>query len=112
VEERWSAVLAPPGGSTRILTVAAQAPGEAVASPAIVLGSGELKFKYLNPNMLLVAVGEPNGGSARGGADAGAAPKLTVLLLDAVSGRVLFSQTHEVGGRTCRDVGGGLAERQ
>lgn len=104
VEERWSAVLAPPapagsaGPQQRILAVAAHTLGEAVGSPARVLGSGELKFKYLNPNTLLVAVGEARG--ARSGlsvddADASAGPRLTVTLLDAVSGRVLFSQTHE-----------------
>ncbi|KAL4458516.1 hypothetical protein ABPG75_013381 [Micractinium tetrahymenae] len=104
VEERWSAVLAPPApaGSSatqqRILALAAHTPGEAVGSPARVLGSGELKFKYLNPNTLLVAVGEPRGarsGHSGGDDSAAAGPRLTVTLLDAVSGRVLFSQTHE-----------------
>lgn len=101
-------MLAPPapagsaGPQQRILAVTAHTLGEAVGSPARVLGSGELKFKYLNPNTLLVAVGEARG--ARSGlsvddADASAGPRLTVTLLDAVSGRVLFSQTHEV--RAC-----------
>lgn len=94
-------VLAPPGSGLRILTVAAHAPGEAVFSPARVMGDGELKFKYLNPNTLLVASGLPAGA----GAEAGAAAKLTVALVDAVTGRLLFSQAHEVGG------GGGAAQR-
>lgn len=99
VEERWAAVLAPAGATApqqRILTVAAHTPGEAVGSPARVLGSGELKFKYLNPNTLLVAVGEPRDGRSGLSDGASAGPRLTVTLLDAVSGRVLFSQTHEV----------------
>ena len=105
MEERWAAVLAPPvpagaaAPQQRILAVAAHTPGEAVGSPARVLGSGELKFKYLNPNTLLVAVGEPRGarsGHAAGDASAGAGPRLTVTLLDVVSGRVLFIQAHEV----------------
>ena len=87
-------MLAPPGGPSRILTVAAHAPGEAVASPARVLGSGELKFKYLNPNALLVAVGRPAGGAAR---EEAAGPRLTVTLLDGVTGRTLFSQVEWVG---------------
>lgn len=103
VEERWSAQLAPPvpeGSSAprqHILSVASHTPGEAVASPARVMGSGELKFKYLNPNALLVSVGEPAGswGVAWAEGEAVAAPRLTVSLLDAVTGRVLFSQAHE-----------------
>ncbi len=99
MEERWAAVLAPAGATApqqRILTVAAHTPGEAVGSPARVLGSGELKFKYLNPNTLLVAVGEPRNGRIRLSDGASSGPRLTVTLLDVVSGRVLFSQTHEV----------------
>ena len=45
MEERWSAVLAPAGSGQHILSVAAHSPGEAVASPARVLGDGSLKFK-------------------------------------------------------------------
>ncbi|KAI3435883.1 hypothetical protein D9Q98_001941 [Chlorella vulgaris] len=90
VEERWTSVLAPAGGSQRILAVAAHNPGEAVFSPARVMGSGEVKFKYLNPNALLVAVGVPGHASSQS-----EEPRLTMLLVDAVTGRVLFSQTHE-----------------
>lgn len=90
MEERWSAVLAPAGSGRRILAVAAHLPGETVYSPARVLGNGELKFKYLNPNTLLVAVGPPAGGRGE--------QTLTVALLDAVTGRTLFSQAHEVRG--------------
>jgi hypothetical protein len=103
-EERWTAVLAPAGSGRSILSVTAHAPGEAVASPARVLGSGELRFKYLNPNTLLVAVGRPSPGSGVGGGSEGSdEPKLTVVLLDAVTGRLLFSQNHEVqsAGRFC-----------
>lgn len=86
VEERWAAVLAPPGGPSRILTVAAHIPGEAVASPARVLGDGELRMKYLNPSALLAVAGPPRG--SEGG-------RLTAAVLDGVTGRVLFSQAHE-----------------
>ena len=87
-------MLAPAGGAARILHVAAHTPGEAVSSPARVLGSGDLKFKYLNPNSLLVAVGVP--AAAAGGSGDAAEERLTVMVLDAVTGRVLFSQKHEV----------------
>jgi hypothetical protein len=112
VEERWSAALAPPTpGGPSILTVAAHTPGEAVFSPARVVGSGQIKFKYLNPNTLLVAVGWPSAAAAE---RAGGEPSLTVVLLDAVTGRVLHSQTHQVaaswtGGS--RGHAGRLAER-
>lgn len=91
-------MLAPAGGPHRILTVAAHAPGEAVASPARVLGDGSVKFKYLSPNTLLAVVGLPRG-AAELGSDAAEGGRLTALALDAVTGRVLFSQAHEVGGR-------------
>lgn len=93
VEERWSAVLAPAGSGQHILSVAAHSPGEAVASPARVLGDGSLKFKYLNPNTLLVVVGLPAGSAPA--ADATSPAKLTAVVLDAVTGRVLYSQVHE-----------------
>ena len=80
-------MLAPPGGPARLLALAAHAPGEAVFSPARVLGSGELKMKYLNPNTLLALAGPPAGTPGGG--------RLTATLLDGVSGRVLFSQAHE-----------------
>lgn len=85
-------MLAPPGSGQRILSVAAHMAGEAVASPARVLGDGELKFKYLNPNTLLVLAGLPGGAAP----EAAAAATLTAVVLDAVTGRVLFSQAHEV----------------
>ena len=102
VEERWSVVLAPAGGAARILHVAAHTPGEAVSSPARVLGNGDLKFKYLNPNSLLVAVGVPARAAGSSGGNAGE-ERLTVVVLDAVTGRVLFSQKHEVRGYTFGD---------
>lgn len=97
-------MLAPPGSGLRILAATAHAPGEAVFSPARVLGDGQLKFKYLSPNMLLVAAGLPGGTPA----EAGRAARLTVTLLDAVSGRVLFSQAHEVGGSSAMLEGAGV----
>eukprot|EP00887_Chlorella_sp_A99_P006353 scaffold3.g6353.t1 len=87
-EERWSVAAAPPGSGQAILAVAAQPAGEAVNSYARVTGTGALKFKLLDPNKLLVAAGAPQGQPA-------ARPALSVLLLDAVTGRVLASQRHE-----------------
>ena len=105
VEERWAASLAPAGGGQRIVAVAAHAPDEAVYTPARVLGNGELKFKYLNPSVVLVAVaGE---GAGAGGEQHS---RLTVTLLDAVSGRLLHSQTHKVGGWADPDPKGGPSE--
>lgn len=42
-------------------------------------------YKYLNPNMLLVALGDSS-------LDAASTPVMTVLLLDSVTGRVLHKQ--------------------
>lgn len=51
--------------------------------------------RYLNPNTLLVVVGLPAGSAPA--ADATSPAKLTAVVLDAVTGRVLYSQVHEVG---------------
>ena len=59
-----------------------------------VLGDRSLKFKYLNPNTLFVAVGPPDGvPSAALPPDA---LQLTVSIIDTVTGRPLFRQTHQV----------------
>jgi hypothetical protein len=51
-----------------------------------VLGDRSILYKYLNPNTLLVALGDSLD------ADDDAPPALSVLLLDSVTGRVLHSQ--------------------
>lgn len=55
--------------------------------------------RYLNPNTLLLVVGLPAGAAPV--ADATTPAKLTAVVLDAVTGRVLFSQAHEVGWVDC-----------
>ena len=60
-----------------------------------MLGDRSLKLKYLNRNTLFLATGTPPGGPAAGAR----ASRVTAHLLDTVTGRVLYSQTHEVG--TC-----------
>ncbi|KAK2078472.1 hypothetical protein QBZ16_003312 [Prototheca wickerhamii] len=59
------------------------------ANPAAytkAFGGADVRFKYLNPNLLFVAVG---------GEKPDHSGPLAVHLLDSVSGRVLWSQTHE-----------------
>lgn len=63
-----------------------------------MLGDRSLKLKYLNPNLLLLASGPPDGVP---GASL-KAPRLTISLLDTVTGQVLFRQTHQVGRRLCQ----------
>ena len=59
---------------------------------AQVLGDRSLKLKYLNRNTLFLATGTPPDGPATGTR----ASRVTAHLLDTVTGRVLFSQVHEV----------------
>ena len=60
-----------------------------------MLGDRSLKLKYLNPNLLLLATGAPNGVAT----SASKSPRLTVSILDTVTGQVLFRQSHQV--RAC-----------
>ena len=57
-----------------------------------VLGDRSLKLKYLNPNTLFLASGTPPDSPAAGTK----AARITAHLIDTVTGRVLWSQTHEV----------------
>ena len=77
----WRAALPSP-----VLAWAARGAGDAAFSRTRVLGDRSTLHKYLNPNTLLLA-----SAAARGRGDA---PALEVLLLDTVSGRVLYRVRH------------------
>ena len=55
--------------------------------PAQVLGDRSLKLKYLNPNTMFLATGSSP-------AQLGKA-HITAHIFDTITGRLLFSQTHE-----------------
>ena len=57
-----------------------------------MLGNRSLKLKYLNPNTLFVATGTPPGVAK------GTARHITAHIFDTVTGQLLYSQSHEVGG--------------
>lgn len=80
--EVTSWVFSPPKGQ-RIVSVATRPSHDAIASIGRVLGDRTVKYKYLNPNTLVVAALDD------------AASTLTVYLLDTVSGEILSSATHE-----------------
>ncbi|KAK9804018.1 hypothetical protein WJX73_002264 [Symbiochloris irregularis] len=88
-ELTWTAVF----GSDKdaVLAAVTRPPGEPVYSHAKVLGDRSLKLKYLNPNLLLIATGPPNGAPAKGTKT----PRLTISILDTVTGQVLFRQSHQ-----------------
>jgi hypothetical protein len=72
-----------PRQGQRIVHVASRPAHDAVASIGRVLGDRTVKYKYLNPNTLVIAAVND---SVR---------TLTVYLLDIVSGQILFSSKHE-----------------
>ncbi|KAL2117835.1 hypothetical protein VTJ04DRAFT_7495 [Mycothermus thermophilus] len=72
--------LPPPG--YRIVNIATRSPHEAVASIGRVLGDRTVLYKYLNPNLIVVAAIED---STR---------TLAIYLLDTVSGQILSSSRH------------------
>ena len=76
----WTFV--PPKGA-RIVSSAARSPHDAVASIGRVLGDRSVKYKYLNPNTLVVACAHDSDSA------------LSVYLLDTVSGQILSSTTYE-----------------
>jgi len=67
----------------RIVHIATRPSHDPVASIGRVLGDRRVKYKYLNPNTILVAAADDS------------ASTLTVYLLDTVSGEILTSATHE-----------------
>ncbi|KAH8202755.1 hypothetical protein TruAng_003131 [Truncatella angustata] len=67
----------------RIVNIATRSVHDPIASIGRVLGDRSVKYKYINPNTLVVAAVDE------------ATSSLTVYLLDAVSGQILTSSTHE-----------------
>lgn len=70
-------------GSQRIVDIAFRSSHDPVASIGRVLGDRTVKYKYLNPNTIVVATADD------------AASTLTTYLLDTVSGQILSSATQE-----------------
>ncbi|GFR39708.1 hypothetical protein Agub_g187 [Astrephomene gubernaculifera] len=81
-----------------ILATAARDPTEPVQSSVKVLSDRTIKYKYLNPNLLVVATGPANGAPAvdpeSGDAGDVLSAEVTVHLVDTVTGRVLHRQSH------------------
>lgn len=72
-----------PPDSQAVVSVATRSSHDPVASIGRVLGDRKVKYKYLNPNSLLIAAFEEKAGT------------LTTYLLDSVSGEVLSSASYE-----------------
>ncbi|KAF3768556.1 DUF1620-domain-containing protein [Cryphonectria parasitica EP155] len=79
-ETAWTFSLPP---SQRLVDTASRPSHDPVASIGRVLGDRRVKYKYLNPNTIVVAAMDD------------AASTLTVYLLDTVSGQILSSAEHE-----------------
>ncbi|MEW5302534.1 MAG: hypothetical protein WDW36_005311 [Sanguina aurantia] len=89
-----------------VLGLAARNPAENIQTSVKVLGDRSIKYRYLNPNTLLLVTGSGGGNTdpseagsvvIADGSDAVDEPeasKLTVYLLDTVSGRVLHRRVH------------------
>ncbi|KAH8880129.1 DUF1620-domain-containing protein [Thozetella sp. PMI_491] len=75
-------IFAPPKGQ-HIVSTASRPSHDVTASIGRVLGDRRVKYKYLNPNTLVVATVDDE------------ASTLTTHLLDTVSGQILASQTYE-----------------
>ncbi|KAJ4408046.1 hypothetical protein N0V85_004282 [Neurospora sp. IMI 360204] len=78
----WTFLLPP---SQRIVDVATRPSHDAVASIGRVLGDRTVKYKYLNPNTLVVAAVD----------ESTKVPSLVIYLLDTVSGQILASSKYE-----------------
>ncbi|KAI1825005.1 DUF1620-domain-containing protein [Xylaria intraflava] len=76
----WS--FSPPAGQ-HIVSIATRPQHDPIASIGRVLGDRTVKYKYLNPNTIVVAAID------------GEASLLSIYLLDTVSGQVLTSSTYE-----------------
>ncbi|KAI0173615.1 DUF1620-domain-containing protein [Hypoxylon sp. FL1284] len=86
----------PPAGQ-RIVEVASRSEHDPIASIGRVLGDRTVKYKYLNPNTLVVAAVDEQ------------ANALSVYLLDTVSGQILTSSTFE-GVDLSKDISCAMAE--
>ncbi|KAI0125061.1 hypothetical protein BJ170DRAFT_685930 [Xylariales sp. AK1849] len=86
-----------PNPGQKIVNVASRSGHDPIASIGRVLGDRSVKYKYLNPNTLVVSAIDE------------ATSTLTVSLLDSVSGQVLSSSTYE-GVDPNKDVTCALAE--
>ncbi|KAI1392549.1 DUF1620-domain-containing protein [Hypoxylon trugodes] len=75
-------IFTPPAGQ-KIVEVASRSQYDPIASIGRVLGDRTVKYKYLNPNTLVVAATDEKANS------------LSVYLLDTISGEVLTSATYE-----------------
>jgi hypothetical protein len=80
--ESISWTFSPPQGQ-RIVNIATRPDHDVVASIGRVLGDRTVKYKYLNPNTLIVAAANDSAGT------------LTIYLLDTISGQILSSSKHE-----------------
>ncbi|KAK4125279.1 DUF1620-domain-containing protein [Parathielavia appendiculata] len=80
--ESVSWTFAPPQGQ-KIVNIASRPAHDTVASIGRVLGDRTVKYKYLNPNTLVLAAVNDETST------------LTIYLLDTVSGQILFSSKHE-----------------
>ncbi|OTB07472.1 hypothetical protein M426DRAFT_318143 [Hypoxylon sp. CI-4A] len=89
-------IFTPPAGQ-KIVEVASRSKHDPIASIGRVLGDRTVKYKYLNPNTLVVAAIDEQ------------AKSLTVYLLDTVSGQVLTSSTYE-GVDPSKDITCAVAE--
>lgn len=69
-----------PSGGWKIINVQRRTDSGQIASLGRVLGDRSVLFKYLNPNSVVVTMIKPR--------------KLSIVLLDSSTGRVLFSTTH------------------
>merc|ERR1719265_1910757 len=86
VDEIWTTQLASSGVS--VVATAVPAAADPTFSQARVLGDQSVMYKYVSPNLLFTASGgEP--------ADTESEPALSVALMDAVTGRVLYRVRHD-----------------
>jgi hypothetical protein len=89
--QSWSVKFPPEVGA--IVGYAAKPPDETVHTWTRVLGDRSTLFKYLSPNVIFVAAAQT--GAAHGaGSEGGAASAVSVHLIDAATGRVLYRVRH------------------
>ena len=72
-----------PSSGKKIVSVTARPAEDPIASIGKVLGDRRVLYKYLNPNLIVVSAVSERGGAA------------SFYLLDSVSGKLLYEQTHK-----------------